>query len=79
MPQGIEYFESSAKRHFTDRSKKSEIAEMDLFNFPEKYPMEYKIATEKNYDRNLNTIDIIGANVNSKKPMAIRNRIIAQE
>ena len=41
--------------------------------------MEHKIASEKNYDRNLNTIDIIGANVNSKKPMAIRNRIIAQE
>lgn len=40
--------------------------------------MEHKIATDINYDRSLNTIDISGASVNSKKPLAIRNRIKAQ-
>ena len=41
--------------------------------------MEHKIAIDINYDRSLNTIDIAGASVDSKKPLAVRNRIKAQE
>lgn len=58
---------------------KSEITDGNLLANPEKYPLENTLANDINYHRNLNTIDIEGANVNSKKSIGVKNRIKAQE
>ena len=79
IPQGIDYFEPSARRHYTDMIKKSEIAELNVLSTPEKFPFENQLASDLRYDRSLNTVDIVGASVNSKKSMGVKNRIKGQE
>jgi hypothetical protein len=46
---------------------------------PERYPLENTLANDINYLRNLSTIDIEGANANSKKSLGVKYRIKAQE
>lgn len=75
----MEYFDPSAKKHFTDIAIRSTISQEQLLSNPERYPHENTLANDINYLRNLSTIDIEGANANSKKSMGVKYRIKAQE
>lgn len=46
---------------------------------PERYPFENRIALEKGYERNLNTIDIEGASSGTLVSPAVRNKLKARE
>lgn len=75
----MEYFDSSAKKHFTEIAIRNSISQQNLLSTPERYPYENTLANDINYLRNLSTIDIEGANANSKKPLGVKYRIKAQE
>jgi hypothetical protein len=46
---------------------------------PEKYPCENRIALDKTYMRNLDTIDIEGAGSGTRVNQAVKNKLRAQE
>lgn len=46
---------------------------------PERYPYENRIALDKRYERNLNTIDIEGASGGTLLSQAVRNKMKARE
>jgi hypothetical protein len=58
---------------------KESISQQNLLSNPERYPLENTLANDINYLRNLSTIDIEGANANSKKSLGVKYRIKAQE
>lgn len=46
---------------------------------PERYPFEHRIALDKSYPRNLDTIDIEGAASSTRMNQSIKNKYRAQE
>ena len=58
IPTGQDYFVYSGRKHFTSHFNHSEIASKGVLESPERYPFENRIALDKTYERNLDTIDI---------------------
>ena len=50
-----------------------------MLESPERFPYENRIALDKQYERNLNTIDIEGASSSTLKSPAVRNKWRARE
>ena len=50
-----------------------------MLSSPERYPFEHRIASDKNYMRNLHTIDIEGAASNTRVNQSIKYKHRAQE
>lgn len=77
IPQGIEFFPPTHRKLFGNIGHQSTLGE--VLATPERFPLENSLGSEAGYHRSLQTIDIEGANPNSKKSMGVKNRIKAQE
>lgn len=62
-----------------NRFNHSEIEEANVLKSAERYPFEHRIALDKTYMRNLNTIDIEGASSNTRVNQSIKNKAKALE
>jgi hypothetical protein len=69
----------SGRKHFTNHFNHSEIASNSVLESPERYPFENRIALDKTYMRNLDTIDIEGAASGTRINQSIKNKLKAQE
>lgn len=79
IPSGKDFLPDIGRKHFMKRFNHSEIEEADVLKSPERYPFENRIAMDKTYMRNLNTIDIEGASSNTRVNQSIKNKYKAQE
>ena len=79
IPQGEEHLTKIGKRMFYDQRKSSNIQDLHLMKSPERYPYENRIALEKTYERNMNTIDIEGASSGTLLSEGVRNKIRGRE
>jgi hypothetical protein len=79
IPTGQDYFVDNGRKHFNQRFNHSEIASESILQSPERYPFENRIANDKTYMRNLDTIDIEGASSGTRLNQSIKNKLKAQE
>jgi hypothetical protein len=79
IPTGQDYFVEVGRRHYTNRFNHSEIDETNILKSPERFPFENRIALDKSYGRNLDTIDIEGASSGTRMNQSIKNKMRAQE
>jgi hypothetical protein len=78
IPTGQDYFVDSGRKHFANQFNHSEIASKSILESPERYPFENRIAQDKTYMRNLDTIDIEGASSGTRMNQSIKNKLKAQ-
>lgn len=66
------------KKQFSGNAHRSSIETDSLLKSPERYPYENRIALDKGYERNMNTIDIEGASGGTLMSQAVKNKMKAR-
>lgn len=79
IPKGEQYFTEVGRRHYDRKFNFSKIEEDSILKSPERYPFENRIALDKGYRRNLDTIDIEGAASSTRVSQSIKNKYRAKE
>ena len=79
LPMGEEHLGKIGRKQYANNAHKSHIETDNILKSPERYPYENRIALDKHYERNLNTIDIEGATGGTLMSQAVRNKLKARE
>ena len=74
IPQGEKHFDHLGRKHYQKGFQDSNIQNQGILISPERFPYENRIALDKKYERNLNTIDIEGASSSTLMSPAVRNK-----